>query len=136
VRDGLADHGKRRTQGAMLGMGQGRVNDGHAERPQEGQIQRLQAIPSPCQSTVSEGSIRSFILCGLSPPVSPRRGMVSPIPFDQMMEMTQTQKQLFMEPASQERRFPLIPRHATARERRRKQVRSTPKLQPVGYSSV
>jgi hypothetical protein len=46
---------ERGTQKAMLGMRRGRVQRGAQRYTQEGQIQRLQAIPSPCQPTVSEG---------------------------------------------------------------------------------
>src|SRR5580700_10121862 len=84
-----------------------------------------------------KSAIRSFILLAFRPLFRLGGGMDSPYtPFDQMMEMTQTHKQLFMEPASQERRLPLIPLRTTARDRRREQVRSAPKLRTVGYSSV
>ena len=47
VRDGFADHGWRRTQGAMLGMRRGRVNENAHQShrwTRKGQMQRFQAI--------------------------------------------------------------------------------------------
>jgi hypothetical protein len=67
----FSDHGERRTQAAMLGMGRGRVNEHgtpmDAEKVKSGDFRLSQALAN---RVVRKGVCGDFILCGLSPPVS------------------------------------------------------------------
>jgi hypothetical protein len=70
VRDGFVDHEWAQDSGCNIRDATRQSQRGAQRYTQEAEIQRLQAIPSLANPPSQKGTIRSFILCGLSPPVS------------------------------------------------------------------
>src|ERR1022692_4124044 len=82
VRDDSVDHGWRRNSGAMLGVLRSRVNED--DRPMDagnGKSRDFRLSQALANQVVQKGVCGDFILCGLSPPVSPRQEMVSQYTF-------------------------------------------------------
>jgi hypothetical protein len=82
VRDDSVDHGWRRNSGAMLGVLRSRVNED--DTPMDagnGKSRDFGLSQALANQVVQKGICGDFILCGLSPPVSPRQQMVSQYTF-------------------------------------------------------
>jgi hypothetical protein len=81
VRDGLTDHGWRRNSGCNVrDVRKMKSTRGTSDGRWKGQNPAISSFTSPCANpVVRKGICGGFILCGLSPPVSPSREDGQPV---------------------------------------------------------